>query len=659
MFFLPWEPIKTESSRECIPDGLRELGFSEAFLRALVRRGVRSVADAEALLHPERQRLPDPSVLHDMDTAVRLIREAVREGKSICVYGDYDVDGVCATTVMYQTLALIGADVSYYIPSRSEDGYGLNAERIRSLAKKGIQLLITVDNGISAHAEVETANSLGVDVIITDHHLCHETLPEAKAVVCATRSGQDERAASLCGTGVALMLAVALGQPAERFLAVAALATVADVMPLTGFNRVIVAKGIPLIQREPGLMTLLETAGLADKPVTETTLSFLLAPRLNAAGRMGDAGRSVELLLAGDEQDRVHYAEELEEANNARKAEEQRILSEAEAQIDPSGRYSILMLRGEDWNPGVIGIVASRIMEQHGCPVLLFTRRGEYLVGSGRSVPEVDLFGLLSEHAECFVKFGGHKLAGGATLRADRFEACREALDLTLRRRYRGELRRPPLLYEDQLAVSECTERLCEELKALAPFGEDNPEPVFLLQGDLFNVAPMSRSSAHLTASVSDGKQILRLVGFRMGERWRTLGMLKRAQVLCSLKLNTFRDVTAVNGYIREIRALLPDGLRSAAERFLFEPDEDGARGVAQVSSLRPDEREMRVIFSRYRVALQGGLLLDDLDEQSLLTMLVLYESGIVSAAGSMLYEQRVENRKDITAGCLYSLLHP
>ncbi|MDO4852212.1 MAG: DHH family phosphoesterase, partial [Clostridia bacterium] len=303
---MDWIPRTTESQPADGEAFQRECGFSEPFFRVLWRRGIRTRDQAELFLHPERQPLPDPTALLDMDRTAALIKSAIAAEKKICIYGDYDVDGVCATTILYQTLATLGADVSYYIPLRAGEGYGMHAESVRQIAESGVQLLITVDNGISAHAEIALANSLGMKVIVTDHHRCHETLPDALAVVCASREGQAEEIRSLCGGAVALLLAIALGQPAERFLAIAALATVADVMPLTGFNRTIVARGMRLIHREPGLQALLDAAGAGDNAVTEMTLSFLLAPRVNAAGRMGDTRRAVELLLASDDSARRH-----------------------------------------------------------------------------------------------------------------------------------------------------------------------------------------------------------------------------------------------------------------------------------------------------------------------------------------------------------------
>ena len=640
-------------------DALRAaLGCSAPFARALWRRGVRTAEAADAFLHPDRQPLPEPSMLLDMDRAVQRIRAAVADGKRICIYGDYDVDGVCATTILYRALQSLGAKVSYYIPMRSGEGYGMHEDSVRHLAADGVQVLLTVDNGISAHAEVALANALGMEVIVTDHHRCHETLPDAAAVVCASRPGQPDGIASLCGGAVALLVAVALGLPADRFLAIAALATVADVMPLTGYNRTIVARGMRLIATEPGLLALLQAAGAAERAVDEVTLGFLLAPRINAAGRMGDARRAVELLTAQDDAERIALAASLEQANGARKAEEQRIFTQAMRQIDPTAPHLLLMLCGEDWNPGVIGIVASRIVEQYGCPVMLFTREGDELVGSGRSVPKVDLFALLKAHESFFTRFGGHAGAAGAAMHRASFEPCRMAILKTLDEQFPGGLIREPIVYEDTLALSECTEQLCTELEQLAPFGEGNREPLFLLRGKLADVATMGRDGSHLSASLTGPDGRLRLVAFRNGAKAGDWAQLDAVETLCTLRKNEFRGHTSVNGYLAALRADCPDAVRAAARAVLLDGSDESMHRLGRVSTARPSDDAMRRYFVRLRGRLQMGLRLDELYEPELITLLILTEAGVVSAADDAFFECVVSGKKDITKGRLYSALY-
>lgn len=630
--------------------------YSAPFTRLLASRGIRSAAEAEAFLHPEKQPLPDPGFLIDIEEAASVIHDAIEREERICVYGDYDVDGVCATTILLRTLIKRGADVSFYIPSREEEGYGMHEGSVRLLASKGIKLLITVDNGISAHEETDLAKSLGMRVVVTDHHRCHDSLPHAEAVVCATRPGQTEDAARLCGAAVAMFLANQLGDPFEDHLALAALATVADVMPLIGTNRTIVAKGLRLFRNEPGLNMLFSVAEQNGRPVTETTLSFILAPRINAAGRMGDASRAVRLLTTEDPAERRSLAMELDSENAARKAEEQRILLDAESMIDQEEPV-LIMLHGDDWNPGVIGIVASRLNDRYRCPVLLFTGEGETFHGSGRSIPEVDLFALLSAHADYLIQFGGHLLAAGASIERTRFEACRSAMEQYLRDLYPHGYPEEPARYEDAIPLSECSLKLCEELELLAPFGEQNPEPLFLLSGELTGVSLMGKDGMHLSASLQDDERRLRLVGFRLGPRVRPLTRIGKAELLCTLKKNVFRDTVSVNGYIAQIRSAVTPALLTAAESFLERPFDDAAGAVREASRCAVTEDAIRRDFAFLRQDLKRGVSLYDLNEPELVSMLILYETGILRFSKGMFYEIPVTEKKMIQNGRLYSLM--
>lgn len=631
-------------------------GYSEAFSCMLAARGIRTLQEAEAFLHPAEQPLPDPRILIDIERAASVLTEAIGRKKKICIYGDYDVDGVCATTILYRTLKKRGADVLYYIPSRDGEGYGMHESSVRQLAENGVKLLVTVDNGISALAETDLAKSLGMQVVVTDHHRCHGILPNADAVVCATRPGQAEDTAQLCGGAVAMFLAKQLGDPFEDHLPLAALATVADVMPVLGTNRIILSKGIPLLNNEPGIQALRLIADASDRQITETTLSFLLAPRLNAAGRMGDATRAVRLLTAADERERRSLAMELESENAARKIEEQRILTESERMItDPNPR--LIMLHGNDWNPGVIGIVSSRLCERYRCPVLLFTGDGEILKGSGRSIPGIDLFDLLAAHEPYLVRFGGHLLAAGASVERSRFEACRTEMEKYLLARFPDGYPEEPIGYEKTLVPSECTIPLCEEIELLAPFGEQNPEPLFHISGELAGVSLMGKDGAHLSAVLRNGDESLRLVGFRFGQRAHALSRVRSAEVLCTLKKNVYRDTVSVNGYLSHLRADIPDRLQTAADAFLSSPSEKTAAAVRNASVVQISEEDIRRDFSYLRQNLRTGLNRDDLNEPELIGMLILYEAEIVRYSQGSFFEIPVKGKKQIQNGCLYSVM--
>ena len=297
----------TDGSDAVIQDLRTRFGFTRPFAAMLARRGLVDDAAIESFLHPETTELAEPLALSDMDRAAARIKRAIDAGERICVYGDYDTDGVSATAILLDALRTLSANVTFLLPSRFGEGYGLNNAAVDAMHADGVRLIVTVDNGISAHAEIAYAKSLGMDTVVTDHHRCHETLPDAEAVVCASRSDQDPALGCLCGATVAMLLAEALGVRIGKYLPVAALATMADVVPLTDLNRAIVRKGLPLVGMQPGLAALLDAAGITE--ITgEGVLSFILAPRINAAGRMGDASRAVRLLLTGDEGERQALA---------------------------------------------------------------------------------------------------------------------------------------------------------------------------------------------------------------------------------------------------------------------------------------------------------------------------------------------------------------
>lgn len=632
-------------------------GFSKPFAAMLARRGLLDDASITAYLHPEAQPLPDPYAFSDMDRAVSRIRQAIQAGERICVYGDYDTDGVCATAILYSTLRRMTEQVTYLLPSRQGEGYGLNTRAIDAAAADGVHLIVTVDNGISAHAEIDYAKSCGIDTVVTDHHRCHETLPNACAVVCAARTDQDTALNCLCGAAVAMLLAVALGAEIARLLPVAALATMADVVPLNAYNRTIVKKGLPLIADNPGLAALLEAAGVRD--VTgENTLSFILAPRINAAGRMGDAARAVRLLLSEDEAERKEIATELESENVRRRAEEQRILSEAEAQITES-EPRILLLRGADWNIGVIGIVASRLVERYRCPAILFSEVNGLLVGSGRSVPAVDLFALLTRHRTFFTRFGGHRLAAGATLHPEQYDALKEALRSELAEQFPQGLPAKPLPYEDRMALSDVTPTFAKELALLSPFGEENRMPLFCVEGRLFGVRVIGRDGMHLSAWLSDERTELRLVAFGMGSQYAKWSALERAQALISIELSSYQGRPELSLRVEALRAPIGDEAAQAvsacirAIRYGTGLPDPAVLAVLPKVSLE----EIRQTYKRLLTRLETGVPLDFLSERECSALLPLYEIGVLRYENEQFFAQTVQEKKQIQKALLYPAL--
>ena len=463
-----------------------ELGLSETTASVLVRRGYGDPGKARAFLAAE---LPghDPFLLGNMEEACAAIRGAIAAGKPICVHGDYDVDGICATALAVTVLRDLGAEVAWHLPSRFEEGYGVSRDTMARLAEEGCGLVLTVDCGITAVDEVAEAKAAGLEVVVTDHHRPGETLPDCPVV--ATRPSEYPFP-ELCGTGVVYKLAQTLGaEGLDRRLDLVALATVADVVPLLDENRGLVAAGLKrlAVTSNPGLRALMEAARVDPATVDAGAIGFRLAPRINAAGRLGHPGTALELLLTDDAKEADRLAGELETLNRDRQAVEDRILREALAQVaewpEAKQRRRGYVLAGEDWHRGVIGIVASRLVERFHRPVVLIAGGEEEWTGSGRSVPAFDLHGALGACASLLGRWGGHRAAAGLSIRPENVAAFAEAF----------AARAVEELAEDDLAsvvhvdaVARGTELnlgLCEELERLAPFGLGNPGVTLLAVG--------------------------------------------------------------------------------------------------------------------------------------------------------------------------------
>ena len=434
MNYPAWQLKKADPAAET---SLAGAGCGVLLRRVLAARGCTDPAAAQALLG-QGEPLSDPFLLTDMDKAVVRIQEAIEKEELMVIYGDYDVDGISATAILYECLTSQGAHVRCKLPTRGS-GYGLTRAALESLASKGFKLVVTVDNGISAVEEAACAKELGLDLIITDHHLPGDTLPDAIAVVDPKRPDDESPFKDLCGAGVAFKLCAALEgcDPAElleMYGELAALGTVADVMPLVGENRTIVREGLSLLQdtMRPGLHALLESAGCGGKPVTADTVSYSLAPRLNAAGRMDNAAVALKLLLCGDEDQATGIAERLAEINTERQQTEQQVFAAAlqALEADPARtRDRVLVVSGEDWHPGVIGIVAARLMERFSRPVIVISMHEGEGRGSGRAPDPFDLHSALADCAQYLTRFGGHAAAAGVEIEEENLAAFRQTIN--------------------------------------------------------------------------------------------------------------------------------------------------------------------------------------------------------------------------------------
>lgn len=559
----------------------RELGVSHVLAQVLVRRGLSDASAARAFLEPSEAH--HPSAFAGIDRAIAVIERHIRGGTRIVVHGDYDVDGVCATATMVRALRALGAEVGWYLPDRLTDGYGLSLETVHRLAARDTALLVTVDCAITAVDEVAAARAAGVDVVVCDHHAprADGRLPDCEIVhpaVCGYPC------VDLCGTAVAYKVAQALGAPGvDDDLELVALATVADLMPLAGENRRLVREGLVALSRtsRPGLRALM-TVSKADPSALDTgALAFRLAPRINAAGRLRRADAGLELLLTGDERRAAEIASELDRVNAERRAVEQRIVWEAEAQVAELGERRSYVLAGEGWHPGVVGIVASRIVERHHRPVVVVALDGDVGSGSARSIPGFDLLGALHATAEHLDRYGGHRAAAGMAIGRDRIEPFREAFE-----GHAAEVLLPEMLVPRERvdAVASGCElglELAEELELLEPCGMGNPRSRLLVPGArLRDLRPMGEGR-HLRFVVGSGGTSARAVAFGCGGK---LGVEPDEPVDATFRL----ERNFWNGAV-EPRLVLGHARPCAAAgiEVLGEPD-DYLRAALEVSDLDP-----------------------------------------------------------------------
>lgn len=469
----------------------QRIGTTPFTAALLLHRGITSDEEARAFLHPEKQPFHDPFLMKDMEKAVSRIEQAIEAQERIVVYGDYDVDGITATSLLCRNLRQLGAAADYFIPHRQKDGYGLHKETLDEIIAGGARLIVTVDCGISAVEEAAAAKDK-VDLIITDHHLPGKELPKAFAVIDPHRADCAYPDKNIAGVGVAFKLCQALwqkmrGKAFTGDLDIVALGTVADVVPLLGENRKIVQQGLRVLKKSkrPGIQALLAVTELQEKEITAGHIGFVLAPRLNAAGRLASALRGVELLLTEDGEEAQAIAEELDAANRERQAVEQEILQAAEKQIEEIDvkRAHVLVLHGEGWHPGVIGIVASRIVERYYRPTVIIAEKDGIGKGSCRSIRGFHMFEALSACGEHLLGFGGHAQAAGLSLRSADVASFREAMEAYAAKVLTEEDFVPILDIELELAPEKITEQLMTEIKLLEPYGMGNPKPLFASHG--------------------------------------------------------------------------------------------------------------------------------------------------------------------------------
>lgn len=534
-----------------------ELELPEVLVALLVQRGITSADSARAFLRPGLESLPDPMALKGMAGAVEAITAAVHAGDTILVHGDYDVDGQCATALLTRTLREAGAAVVPFVPHRLRDGYDLGAAGLSRAREAGARMILTCDCGITAVDAVADARAAGMAVIITDHHLAGPRIPAAVSVVNPQQPGDTSGLGDLCGTGVAFMLAralvPALGLPATlpmHFLDLVALATVADVVPLSGVNRALVRHGVRLLARSrwPGVQALLDSSGLAGRELRAGQVGYILAPRLNAAGRVGDAMDGVRLLLSDDPGEARALAEQLEKSNAARQALDQRILDEALAMAGAEARdagAAALVLAGDGWHPGVVGIVASRVVEEWGRPAFLIGLDGDTGRGSGRSISRFDLHAALQQCGDLLEKYGGHRMAAGLTIRRDRVDLFRARFLEVASAALTPEDLGPEQRVDLALTLAEATDELERLVRYLEPCGMGNPAPVFGVRGARL-AEWQTVGHNHLKGNLRQGELRLPAIGFQMADRVRAWIGEGAVDAAFRLERNEFRGTSTL-----------------------------------------------------------------------------------------------------------------
>ncbi|MCI9269462.1 MAG: single-stranded-DNA-specific exonuclease RecJ [Lawsonibacter sp.] len=541
---------------------LEEAGLPPLLAGLLAARGIVRPEEARRLLSPGSEPIPDPSLLKDMDRAAQRVRLALERGELIAVYGDYDVDGITATCLLTQFLTARGGRIVPYIPSRLGEGYGLNPEAVQLLAGQGVGLIITVDCGITAVEETALANRLGMDVVITDHHACKEELPPAAAVVDPHQPGCPYPFKGLAGVGVALMLALAVAGPEEaqevfhRFCDLAAVGTVADVMPMTGANRAIVSLG--LAQLDPpqriGFASLIRCAGLEDKPVTSVSVGYTLAPRINASGRMGMAEVAVELFLTQDPIRADELAVQLCELNRERQGIEGDIFQQCVHYLEENPQEDAIVLAGNHWHQGVVGIVASRLAERYARPCFMICLDGGIGKGSCRSWGDINLFALLSSCSGLLENFGGHALAAGFTVREENIPALALALRRAIADSCQGQALPSVLEVDMAVAPQHLTVEAVESLDRLEPCGTGNPRPVFLLQGAQVHTMSQVGRGRHLKLKLESRGAALDAIYF--SSQGSELGLYPgcRVDVVFYPQINDFRGARSVQLQVVDLR---------------------------------------------------------------------------------------------------------
>lgn len=558
-----WETYNVDNNE--VLNLAQKNNISLLLARVLVNRGINTDEKIRKFLYPTLDDLYDPYMLNDMELAVKRIIQAIEQNEKITVFGDYDVDGITSVTILKKFLDEQNVSVNYYLPNRLSEGYGLNNSALQKIKDRGTNLIITVDCGISAYEEIEFAKSLGMEVIVTDHHECPAKLPNALAIIDPKREDNTYPFNSLAGVGVTFKLiqalALKMGLPKEscfKYLDIVCLGTVADIVPLVDENRVIVKYGLEYVKHTSniGLKALIGVSGCTS--IDSQAISFGLAPRINACGRMGDAETALKLFLTHDEKEAFEIANLLQEKNKERQEVEKGIMQDAITKIENEkmDKDNIIVVGSENWFHGVIGIVASKITEAYYKPSILVCFDGENGKGSGRSIDGFDLHEALNATAENLQKYGGHEMAIGLSVEKSKFEDFKKNIIKYANEKITEEYV-PVIKIDSEINIREATGKTIEELKLLEPYGESNMPPMFMYKNIKVDSIRTLSNDKHLKLNVKEGNIVFDAIAFNMGDKKDSIRMGDKVDILFHLEINRFNGRETIQLNVKDIKKSL------------------------------------------------------------------------------------------------------
>ncbi len=564
--------LVNKTNQEFLDYLAKKTSISTALAQILINRGFKDEKSIKDFLSPSLNNLHDPFLMPDMKKAVERIKTALKNNETVLVHGDYDADGITATALLVSCLRKLGLETLYYIPDRITEGYGLNEKGILKTQELGINLLITVDCGISSEKETAMAVSMGIDVIITDHHeppITHSNsskqnkLPAATAVVNPHRADSEYPFKHLAGVGVAYKLVQALLSNSEfseedsaNFLSIVALGTIADSVPLIGENRILTAHGLKAFKKDssvPWMNALIETGGIGNREIYSDLLSFTIIPRINAVGRLGDSSEVVELFLTADTVKAKRIAGFLDDQNKKRKKVEENVFKSALAMIDKDNIENAIVLFSDEWHPGVLGIVASRLVEMFYRPVFLFSVKGDVSKGSSRSVPPFNIFKGITECSELFIAYGGHSQAAGIKLKTDKLSDFREKINSVIENTLNKDDIVPIIEIDAGIELFKVTPNLLREIRLLEPFGKSNQKPVFGAKG-VTVIDPRVVGNNHLKMKSKQKSVILDTIGFCMADSMETIESSYTLDIAFVPRLNEWNGHSSLQLNLKALR---------------------------------------------------------------------------------------------------------